>query len=81
MDDEAVLAQLEDAARKLGVKVRYEDCGVPGGLCTVHGERMVIIERHTDLPQRIRVLSRALREAGVEELYLSPVVRKLIDES
>ena len=81
MDDDAVLAQLEEAAERLGIRVRYEECGVPGGLCTVHGERMVIIERRADPSQRARVLARALREVGTEGLYLSPVVRNLIDEA
>jgi hypothetical protein len=81
MDDEEILAQLEGAARRLGVPVRYEDCGVPGGLCTVRGERVIIVERGADARLRARVLARALGEIGTEGLYLSPVVRELIDEA
>lgn len=81
MDDEAILAQLEDAARKLSVRVRYEECGVLGGLCTLHGEQVVIMDRRAEASVRARVLARALREVGTEGLYLSPVVRDLIEQA
>ncbi len=82
---EAVVQELEAAAEKLGVKVRYEKmtglCAGRGGLCSVRGEFRLIVDRRTTPEQRLDHLVEALARFDLEGLYLSPLARRYVDEA
>lgn len=81
MKSEAILPELEQAARDLGVKVSYErihtNVGI-GGLCRVRGEYRVIIDKRASTHDRIATLARALARLGAAEDAVSPQVRDLL---
>ena len=59
------LAQLEELAQELEVKVSYEPMaglvqGV-GGLCRVKGEYRIIVDRRLNPPERLAIVADALR--------------------
>jgi len=59
------LAQLEQLARELEVRVSYEPMaglvqGV-GGLCRVKGEYRIIVDRRLNPPERLAIVADALR--------------------
>jgi hypothetical protein len=84
------LAQLYDelahAAAKVGVEVREElfeaglrEARVPrGGLCTVHGRRVILVDSGEPLPDRIAMLAAALAEVDLDAVYVAPAVRATI---
>jgi hypothetical protein len=81
MKPEAILPELEEAAKSLGVKVSYErihtNVGV-GGLCRVRGEYRVIIDKRTSAHDRVATLARALARVGESGGALSPEVEDLL---
>ena len=82
MKSEQMLAELEGAADKLGVRVCYEtlaaDVG-PGGLCKVKGEWRAIIDRRAPSSEKVALLAQALSQFDLDAVFLSPEVRDIID--
>lgn len=83
MDDQPLFDELLHAAARLGVEVRMEPFETPatmgGGLCVVRGEKLVLIDQHAPLLDRIRALARALGELQSETVYMAPEARELIE--
>jgi len=81
-----LLPLLERAADLLGIPVRYaelatEELAGRGGLCVVHGERRLIIERSLSDREKAHLLARGLARLDVDAIYLPPAVRDAIEQA
>jgi|GEM_PF-1124563 hypothetical protein len=83
MNDETLLAELEAVAEKLAVEIVYDrftgDAAGTGGICKVRGKWRVIIERRCSPGERLSVLAQALTRFDMEEVFLSPGLRSLLE--
>ena len=83
MDDPQLFDELLQAARQLQVEVRIEPFETAatrgGGLCIVRGEKLVLLDQHATLPDRISGLARALADLDHDTIYLAPEARALIE--
>jgi hypothetical protein len=80
-----LLEELKEAAARLGIRVREErllrEVGyrVRSGACRVRDTDMVLLDRGVPLSVQIDILADVLAARSVEEVYLSPAARQLID--
>ena len=86
MQDEGLLAALEDLAAQIQVPVTYaplasEELPGRGGLCIVHGERRIIIERTLTIREKARLLAAGLAQFNFEGVFLLPAVRQAIEQA
>jgi hypothetical protein len=77
MDTQKILQDLEALARTLDVRVTYEPiiggAGTGfGGLCRVHGEWRLIVDRRLRLSERIQVLVDGLRRRSPAPEFVPP---------
>ncbi|MGO9481342.1 MAG: hypothetical protein ACLP05_06145 [Candidatus Kryptoniota bacterium] len=77
---EALIAELEEAASQLGLKVIYEKGDFSGGYCILKEEKLIVINKKFDPKHRAITLAKSLREVGIENLFLKPAVREYIEE-
>ncbi|MFI5236359.1 MAG: hypothetical protein ACHQLA_00300 [Ignavibacteriales bacterium] len=77
---EEVLQELKAVADQLGASVRYEKGDFKGGYCIVHDKKIIVINKLTNLQKKVMILSTALKELGIDSIYLSPRVREIIEE-
>ncbi len=77
---DAMIAELEDTASQLGLKVIFEKGDFSGGYCILKEEKLIVINRKFDPKHRASTLARSLSEVGVENLFLKPAVREFIEE-
>lgn len=75
-----LLAELEDIAEKLGIKLRYEVTKARGGLCTVDGEKMFIMDKKSTKEYKLLMLARTIKEFDLSDIYISPKLREFLDE-
>ena len=81
-----LLDELTLAAERAGIKVRVEtfdpklsDVKRPrGGLCTLRGDRLILVDAKLPLPERIATIAEALAGVDLEHLFLTPIVRATI---
>ncbi|MBK9099834.1 MAG: hypothetical protein IPM14_17365 [bacterium] len=77
---EELLQELKSVADQLGASVRFEKGDFKGGYCIVHDKKVIVINKMTNLQRKVMILSSALKELGVEGIYLSPRIREVIEE-
>jgi len=77
---EETLQDLKALAGQLGATVRFEKGDFKGGYCIIHDNKVIVINKMTNLQKKVMILSAALKELGVDKIYLTPKMRELIDE-
>ena len=78
--------ELTRAAERVGITVRSEvfdpnlsDVKRPrGGLCTLRGERIILVDAKLPLPERIATIAEALAGVDLENVFMPPIVRATI---
>lgn len=77
---EEILQELKSVADQLGASVRFEKGDFKGGYCIIHDKKVIVINKMTNLQRKIMILSTALKELGIEDIYVAPRTREIIDE-
>ena len=83
MNETTILQNLEGIAEKLNLKVSYENLRKlrvfsKGGLYRFKDDRTVLIEKSLILSEKIDTLADALAQFDLEEIFIPPVVRKIL---
>ena len=88
MEAYRIIESLEELAEKFGIKVRYElispDEELPkavGGLCRFKGEYILIINSKAPASEQIRTFVEALKSFELDQIYIKPALRELLDEA
>ena len=79
-DFEDILEDLKSLAAQLGAKVRFEKGDFKGGYCILKDDKVIVINKTANLQKKVMILSAALKELGVDKIYLTPKIREIIDE-
>ncbi len=85
MDENTLLAQLEELAHSLGIEVRFEPIKKagsfsPGGLCQLKGKYLVILNSAAAKEDKIETLVKAVTRFDLSQVYLRPGLRELLDD-
>lgn len=76
--------ELAEAAKRIGLEVRRErilrEVGyrARGGACRLREKDLIILDREMPPADQIEVLAEALRDRNLEEVYLSPAARRIL---
>jgi hypothetical protein len=88
MDENTIIEQLEELIKSFGVQIRREPIKqnedlvkVIGGLCLLRGEYILIINSKGTTMDRIMTLATALKHFDLDQIYLRPVLRELLDKT
>ncbi len=81
-----IASQLEGVVElfgRLGMVVRQEHLGGDsGGLCTIHGRRVVFVDLDADPATRLdRCLQVLAALPDLDNVYISPALRELIEQA
>lgn len=77
---EELIQDLKAVAAQLGAEVRFEKGDFKGGYCLLKDNKVVVINKAANLQRKVMILSMALKELGVDKIYLNPRIREIIDE-
>lgn len=88
MDDPRIIDLLEELAERLGLQIRHEPIKLdeelgsrPGGACLLRGQRLIILNPNAGTSEKIRILAEAVRGFDLEQIYIHPVLRDLLDST
>ncbi|NOZ75728.1 MAG: hypothetical protein GXO90_10235 [FCB group bacterium] len=79
-----LLSYFEDLARKMGIRVIYDRGAFRGGTCLLKEERVIVVNQHRPIEERLRILARGFTSLDLSGVYLVPVLRaylELVQES
>ncbi len=75
------LAELEQVAKDLAIKVTYEDLRTSrGGSCRVMATRRILINKHLHANEKLSLLARELGRFDLSALELNERVKKKIEQ-
>lgn len=77
---EEIIQDLKALAAQLGAEVRFEKGDFKGGYCLLKENKVIVINKMANLQKKVMILSMALKELGIDKLYLTPKMREIIDE-
>lgn len=77
---EEIVEELKSIADQLGAEVRFEKGDFKGGYCILKDSKVIVINKMTNQQRKVIVLSMALKELGVDKIYLTPRMREIIEE-
>jgi len=88
MDENTIIEQLEELIKSFGVQIRREPIKqdedlvkMVGGLCLLRGKYILIINSTATTVDRIKTLATALKHFDLDQIYLRPVLRELLDKT
>ncbi|MDT3697107.1 MAG: hypothetical protein ROY99_12045 [Ignavibacterium sp.] len=77
---EEIIQELRSVASQLGATVRFEKGDFSGGYCLLNDDKVIVINKNANLQKKAMILSAALKELGVDDIYINPKLRELIEE-
>jgi len=80
MKQEELVQDLEDVARQIGITIRFEQGNFEGGYCILKEQKLLLINRRLLPVRKASVLAAALREIGLENVFLKPALRAYIED-
>ncbi len=80
MNYTAIVAELEEVARQLGVQLRYEKGDFEGGFCVLKEQKMLVINKRLADVRKASSIAQGLAEYGLETTYIKPSLREYIED-
>lgn len=77
---EGLIQDLKALAAQLGATVRFEKGDFKGGYCILKDTKVIVINKSANLQRKALILSMALKELGVDDIYINPKLREVIEE-
>lgn len=80
MKEEEILSGLEKILESLGIELRYEKGDFSGGYCVLKEKPMMIVQSTLSEAQKIKALARELAHMDLQNVFIVPALREVIDE-
>ncbi len=80
MRHEEIIGELHEIARQLGVTIRYERGDFEGGYCVLKDSRLLLVNKRLMPARKASVLALAMREIGLDNVFIKPAVRQFIED-
>ncbi len=77
---EEIIQDLKNLALQMGAEVRFEKGDFKGGYCLLKESKVIVVNKMANLQRKVMILSMALKELGIDKIYLTPKLREIIDE-
>ncbi len=77
---EEIIQDLKNLASQMGAEVRFEKGDFKGGYCILNDSKVIVVNKMANLQRKVMILSMALKELGIDKIYLTPKLREIIDE-
>lgn len=76
-----LLDELKEIALQKGIKVRFEKGDFNGGYCILKSEKVIVINKMAQTQRKLIILVEALKEIGIDDIYINPKIRNIIENS
>ena len=81
MKDAELLEQLEEIIRQLGIELVWDDGEFKGGICTIEGKQLFLMNRILPSSQKVEILCCELSSLDLSQIFILPRVRQRIEQA
>ena len=83
---DSILQSLIEIAEKLSVKVIFKDLKdeefiIRGGMCSVKGETLILIDSRSSFEEQIKIFCRELKKFNLDNIFISPLLREILEDN
>ena len=68
-----------ELSHKFDIKIIQDKGNFNGDSCMLFADNVVVINKHKPLEQRLRILAKCFSKMNLDNVYIKPVLRDLID--
>lgn len=79
MKQSEIVEGLTELANNLGITIRKENGVFTEGLCTVNEKKIILISKNSPTQRVVRILANAISSLDIEDLYIKPYLREVLD--
>ncbi len=79
MKPQNILQSFETLIHNLSIDLRYEKGDFTGGLCKVGNKEVLIVNNKLPIEGKINVMARELNRLNLEQIYIRPALRNIIE--
>ena len=65
---------------KLNVKIVHDKGDFNGDNCLLFSDNFIVINKHKPLEQRVNILAKCFGKMDLNNIYIKPMLRELIDQ-
>tara|TARA_B100001175_G_scaffold40467_1_gene29859 strand:+ start:12 stop:344 length:333 start_codon:yes stop_codon:yes gene_type:complete len=77
--NQQLLDDFIELGQKCDVKIIHDKGDFNGDTCLLFSDNIVVINKHKPLEQRLHVLAKCFSKLNLDNIYIKPVLRELID--
>ncbi|MCF7805062.1 MAG: hypothetical protein K9N46_06785 [Candidatus Marinimicrobia bacterium] len=79
MKEEQLYDAMVELAERLDIEVVTGRGDFSGGYCRVREDRRIVLNKHSLLPTKLRVMARNLLQFDLSNMYILPAVREFLE--
>lgn len=76
---EIIINELIEVYKSIGYDVRVEKGSFRGGFCLLREQKLFLLNRNIEPVKKINFLAKNLSEIGVEDIFIKPELREIIE--
>ena len=77
--NQQLLDDFIELSHKCNIKIIHDKEDFNGDACLLFTDNVVVINKHKPLEQRLHVLAKCFSKLNLDNVYIKPVLRELID--
>ncbi len=77
--NQQLLDDFIELSHKCDIKIIHDKGDFNGDACLLFTDNVVVINKHKPLEQRLHVLAKCFSKLNLDNVYIKPVLRELID--
>lgn len=78
---DVIINELIELLNNMGYRVRIEKGTFKGGFCLLREEKIFLLKKDLEQDKKISVLASNIAEIGVENIFIKPNLRELIENA
>lgn len=78
---DVTINELIELLNNMGYRVRIEKGTFKGGFCLLREEKIFLLKKDLEQDKKISILARNIAEIGVEDIFIKPNIRELIENA
>ena len=79
MKPASMFQEFEQIAEQLNIRIMQEKGNFNGGYCLLEEKRIIVINKHKPIEQRVQALAQAIAKLDTSRIYLKPAIREMIE--
>lgn len=78
---DVTINELIELLNNMGYRVRIEKGTFKGGFCLLREEKIFLLKKDLEQDKKINILAKNIAEIGVEDIFIKPNIRELIENA